>query len=121
MKIAPLQKFTRLFAGFLASVFVVVILLKIFTSFILAALGGLLINGIASYLILQKPHQHQRRSLKYLAYGAMLGTFLIILGAGSSGGWSSLPLADRGLGISKATEINCSLMASKNDDRHNSK
>ena len=82
MKIAPLQKFTRLFAGFLASVFVVVILLKIFTSFILAALGGLLINGIASYLILQKSRTSTNgEALKYLAYGAMLGTFLIILGA----------------------------------------
>ncbi|MCA9374353.1 hypothetical protein KC725_04305 [Candidatus Peregrinibacteria bacterium] len=82
MKIAPLQKFTRLFAGFLASVFVVVILLKIFTSFILAALGGLLINGLASYLILQKSRTSTNgEALKYLAYGAMLGTALITLGS----------------------------------------
>ena len=77
-----MQKFTRLFVGFLASVLVVTILLKIFTGFTIAVIGGLIINGLASYLILQKSRTSTNgEALKYLAYGAMLGTTLITLGS----------------------------------------
>lgn len=76
-KTTTLTNITRFLGGFLVSILVVAIFLKVFNDFLWAALLGAVINGGVSYYILTKYSQNQ--SLKMTAYGALTGMTLIIV------------------------------------------
>lgn len=76
-KLKPFDKIIRFLGGFLVSIMVVTIFLKVLNSFFWAAVLGTIINGSVSYYILTKYAQNE--SLKITAYGAIAGmSFMIV-------------------------------------------
>lgn len=91
--IGPIEKIIRFLSGFLVSILVVAIFLKLFTDFFWATVAGTIVNGAAVYYILTKHPKNE--SLKMTAYGAVTGVLFIIIATALL--WTAVDTAFRGL------------------------
>ncbi|MBU0668130.1 hypothetical protein KJ951_02235 [Patescibacteria group bacterium] len=78
-KFGAIQKITRFLAGFLVSLFVVAILLKLLNDFKWALSLGSAINGAAIYYIFS--NRKKDGGLRIVGIGAITGTLFMIVAA----------------------------------------
>lgn len=91
--ISTLEKTVRFLAGFLVSLFVIAILLKIFSDFSWALIVGSIANLGASYYIFTQRKNDQR--LRMVAVGAIVGNILMVIAAASL--WAFIQSAFQGI------------------------
>jgi len=87
------EKIIRYMGGFLVSILIVALMLKVFSDIFWAIAIGTLFNGGACYFLLKKyPHDE---SLKKVVYGAIVGILFIIIVALSL--WAFIEAAFQGI------------------------